>query len=94
MYDRNVVISLCSAGNQNSSNAVRTFTTAKAIIGKRKLYVKYLSLRLKSNHPDIEKFLGFKMENAENSVAVCSFLIKNCTYQSKTEPGDLNPDPP
>lgn len=44
MYDRNVVISLCSAGNQNSSNAVRTFTTATAIIGKHKLHVKYLSL--------------------------------------------------
>ena len=44
MYDRNVVISLRSAGNQNSSNAVRTFTTATEIIGKHKLHVKYLSL--------------------------------------------------
>ena len=45
MYDRNVVMCfICSAGNQSSSNAVRTFTTATAIIGKLKLYVSYLSL--------------------------------------------------
>ena len=39
MYDRNVVISLCSAVNQSSSNAVGTFTIATAIIGKHKLIV-------------------------------------------------------